>query len=350
MTRVTAAMSAQAQSPDAPDARALARHARRLAAQRAPWLHAEVARRMAERLPMIKRAPARVIDWGAAAGAGGELLRAAYPRAKHLAVEDDVAAAAAAQLEAGRPGARARWWPWRGARSAGAMPASRVPEGACELLWSNMSLHRAPDVAALFAAWRRALVVDGFLMFSTLGPGTLAGLREIYARSRWPSPHMPFIDMHDLGDLLVRAGFADPVMDQERLTLTWSDASKLVCELRQLGGNTDPRRFCGLRTPRWRARLEAALAERADASGRIGLEFEVVYGHAFCPPPRAKVEPETELSLQQMRNMLRAPRTPPTPVTPRNPEDPKASRGSRIALLRGLESARFFSPAPAHGP
>jgi malonyl-CoA O-methyltransferase len=295
----------------APDAHALARQARRISAlvheRKPPWLHGEVARRMAERLPIIKRSPARLIDWGAGAGASTALLRGAYPKAAYQAVEEDEAACAATAAALSE---RTRWMPWRTAASAAVLCAPQVGEGACELLWSNMALHRAADVEALVERWRRTLVVDGFLMFSTLGPGSLATLREVYAEKRWPSPHMPFIDMHDLGDLLVRKGFADPVMDQERLTLTWPDPAALLAELRQLGGNADPRRFAGLRTPRWRARLEAALAERAVDQGRIAIEFELVYGHAFCPAPRAKVEAETEVSLEQMRRMLGRRNTP----------------------------------------
>jgi len=80
----------------------------------------------------------------------------------------------------------------------------------------------------------------------------------------------------------------------------------LLAELRGLGGNADPRRAVGLRTPRWRARLGAALAARGDAAGRVALEFEVVYGHAFRPPPRPRVAAETAVPLEDLRAMARA--------------------------------------------
>jgi malonyl-CoA O-methyltransferase len=104
----------------------------------------------------------------------------------------------------------------------------------------------------------------------------------------------------------VHAGFADPVMDQEVLRLTWATPASLLTELRSLGGNADRARHAGLRTPRWRARLEAALAERAGADGRIALEFEIVYGHAFKPPPRARVAGETRLDAGELQRMARA--------------------------------------------
>jgi malonyl-CoA O-methyltransferase len=110
--------------------------------------------------------------------------------------------------------------------------------------------------------------------------------------------------MHDLGDMLVAAGFAEPVMDQEPLRLTWATPHAALAELRSLGTNADPARFAGLRTPRWRARLHAALAERAQADGRVALGFEVVYGHAFKPAPR--VAGETRVAVDDLQRMARA--------------------------------------------
>jgi malonyl-CoA O-methyltransferase len=168
-----------------------------------------------------------------------------------------------------------------------------------------MVLHMHFDPGSLIAQWRRALSMEGFVMFSTLGPDTLKTLRDVYREAGWGVPHAPFVDMHDLGDMLVRAGFADPVMDQEMLRLTWATPDALLTELRSLGINADLARCAGLRTPRWRSRLEAALAERAGADGRIALEFEIVYGHAFNPPPRVAVTGETRLSAADLQRMAR---------------------------------------------
>jgi malonyl-CoA O-methyltransferase len=187
---------------------------------------------------------------------------------------------------------------------------AEVGVGQAQLVWANMQIQGALDPRAVMVQWLAALQIDGFLMFSTLGPGTLSELRDMYASQGWPPPFAPFVDMHDLGDLLLEAGFADPVMDQETITLTWPSAPALLAELRSLGGNLDPRRHPGLRTPRWRARLCQRLAERADAGGRVGLSFEVVYGHAFRPAPRARLTPHTELPLDDLRAMVRAGRRP----------------------------------------
>ena len=286
------------------DAVALARVQRRLQREpQPPWLHGEVARRMADRLPVIRLKPARILDWGAFMGASAAVLKTAYPQAQRLAIESD-----AARRDATAAGLQQPWWSparWRD-RAAVAVCAADVAAGNGELLWSNMGLHGVMDPQAQMAAWQRALVVDGFLMFSTLGPGTLQGLRDLYAAQAWPVPMAPLVDMHDLGDMLVHAGFADPVMDQETLTLTWATPQALLAELRQLGGNVDPRRAAGLHTPRWRERLLAQLAERAGPDGRVALDFEVVYGHAFRPAPRPRLAAQTQVPLDDMRAMVRS--------------------------------------------
>jgi malonyl-CoA O-methyltransferase len=292
-------------SAKAIDATALARVQRRQAlAGSAPWLHAEVARRMAERLPIIRQQPETVLDWWSHSGASQALLAEAYPKARQLRVT-------ATSVQSPQDSAHAPWWSgrrWR--REVPPIDQEALPARAGQLLWANMMLHAVPDPEALMKRWRRALDVDGFLMFSTLGPDSLAGLRALYRDAGWGVPHAAFTDMHDLGDMLVAAGFADPVMDQERLTLTWATPELLLGELRTLGANADPARFAGLRTPRWRTRLQDALRERAGTDGRIALEFELVYGHAFNPLPRAKMAGETRVPLDDMRMMARDGRRP----------------------------------------
>jgi len=177
-----------------------------------------------------------------------------------------------------------------------------------QLVWANMMLHAVVDPPALFERWQQALAVDGFVMFSCLGPGTLRELRVLYQRLGWPAPTPHFVDMHDLGDMLVRAGFADPVMDQETLTLRWDSAPAMVRELRSLGGNAAPDRAAGLRTPRWRKRLLRELEALADANGKFALSFEVAYGHAFKAAPRLRPGEATTVSLGEMRSMLSSPR------------------------------------------
>lgn len=284
------------------DARALVHQLERLArAEAAPWLHADVAQRMAERLPVIKLQPSRVLQWSAFLADSDAALRQAYPQAVQLLAEPLPALQARSQaqhrrgwLDALRRRAEAEVW----------LP-QQVPDGGAELVWSNLSLHLSPDPEALLARWYRALAVDGFLMFSCLGPDSLRELRPLFAAQGWGLPGPEWMDMHDIGDMLVAAGFADPVMDQERITLTWREPQRLIDDLRSLGGNLSPTRFAGLRTGAWRGRLLEALEALRGPDGLLRLSLELVHGHAFKPAPRPRLNAETRVSLDEMRAMVR---------------------------------------------
>jgi len=258
---------------------------------------------MAQRLDLIRLKPATVIEWWGHTGGSGALLEAACPKAHRIVVEPNDAL-----LQRSRGGAGAPWWSAR--RWAAAIEVRRddPAPGSAQLLWANMMLHAVPDPQRLLARWQQLLAVDGYLMFSCLGPDTLRELRALYRRLGWPPQAQDFIDMHDLGDMMVQSGFADPVMDQETLTLTWESPQALLAELRSIGGNASPARYRGLRTPRWRDRLCTELGSLAGPDGRLRLSFEIVYGHAFKAAPRAPATGQTTVALDDMRAMVRAAR------------------------------------------
>jgi len=294
------------QRPPTIDAPAAARWARLPALPTSPWLHEEVGRRMEDRLQWITSKPARWADWSPQRG-GLEAHAAVarrYRDATPFVIEPDPALATRTAETLSAP-----WWSarrWQGAQARFDAP----PEEGVDLLWANMALHMAADPQALIGQWHRHLATDGFLMFSCLGPDTLRELRALYQRLDWPPACHQFTDMHDWGDMLVGAGFAEPIMDMERIVLTWPTPDAALAELRGLGRNLHPARFGGLRGRRWRTALGAALAASAavdaDAGGgaRISLTFEIIYGHAFKPPPRVALSGESAVSLRQMREML----------------------------------------------
>ena len=155
---------------------------------------------------------------------------------------------------------------------------------------------------------RRAPGVEGYLIFSCLGPDPAKELRAVYADMGWPPAGHAFTDMHDWGDMLVQAGFAEPVMDMERITLTFATPQRLLEELRELGCNLHPDRFAALRGRAWREQLYKALEQRlidGSGSGQLSLTFEIIYGHAFKPAPRVRVSSSSAVSLNDMRAMLR---------------------------------------------
>lgn len=288
------------------DPAALRRQLRRLASEPgSPWLNAEIAARMAQRLSPIKLQPQRVLQWSAFLGASEELLQQAYPRAAQSIVEP-VQALCERSLARHKSGQG-----WLAALRRREAPPVCLPqqagEGVAELLWANMYLHLSPDPQALLRLWQRALVVDGFVMFSCLGPDSLRELRTLHESLGWGAAGPEWIDMHDIGDMLVEAGFADPVMDQERISLTWTEGERMLSDLRALGGNLAPQRFAGCRTRAWRVRLLRALEQLRGQDGLLRLSLEVVYGHAFKPAPKARLKAETRIPLDEMRALIHRP-------------------------------------------
>lgn len=267
---------------------------------------------MAERLQWIRLLPASWAHWGAVRGSSQihAELTDKYPKSDcFLAVAGIKYEESAIKIIA-----KNKWNLSSLLRSLGKSPKTKIampPAGSVEMLWANMQLHEALDPQALIAQWHQALAVDGFLMFSCLGPDTLRELRSMYAKLGWPQPSHQFTDMHDWGDMLVQAGFAEPVMDMERIVLTYETPQKLLQDLRELGRNLHPERFAALRGKAWKQKLEAALVEHlADPAegGRLKLTFEVIYGHAMKPKPRVKLSEQSAVSLQDMRSMLQGSR------------------------------------------
>jgi malonyl-CoA O-methyltransferase len=260
---------------------------------------------MAERLQWIKRAPQAWADWEPVRGGleAHALVAQHYPQARVHVVEPQPRRAAVARERFAKP-----WW--KRIAGGGAVEIAPPAAGSVQMLWSNMELHLAADPQSLMRQWHEALAVDGFLMFSCLGPDTLKELRALYAALGWPPPGPDFTDMHDWGDMLVHGGFAEPVMDMERITLAFDTPARLLQELRELGANLHPQRFPALRGRGWHATLLRELEQGLKgADGKLALTFEVVYGHAMKPLPRARMGEQSAVALDDMRAMLRSGRS-----------------------------------------
>ncbi len=289
-------------------------HWQRIAPAATPWLHEEVASRMVDRLQWINLQPKAWTHWGAVRG--GQQAHLAllekYPKAEcFLPLAGELIADVAIKNIAKSATKESKWNLSNLFKSKDKINDALPADGAVDMLWANMHLHNALDPQILIAQWHKALATDGFLMFSCLGPDTLRELRGMYEQLGWPLPSHQFTDMHDWGDMLVQAGFAEPVMDMERIVLTYETPQKLLQDLRELGRNLHPDRFPSLRGKAWKAKLEAALVESlADTQegGRLKLTFEVIYGHAMKPKPRVKLSEHSAVSLQDMREMLQGSR------------------------------------------
>ena len=271
-----------------------------------PWLHEEVATRMAERLQWFREQPASWLHWEPVAGGlrAHRNLRGLLAEARCFVAAERLQDA----LEATRENAGPAWNPLKWGRDKGAQPADA--QTRVRMVWANMLLHMEPRPQTLIQRWNAHIETNGFLMFSCLGPDSLHELRPVFARHGWPAPAHAFTDMHDWGDMLVHSGFAEPVMDMERITLSYSGAEPLLKELGELGRNLSTERFPACRSRACRERLcEAIEAELPRApDGRLLLTFEVIYGHAFKPVPRVALGPSTTVPVDDMRAMLRNPR------------------------------------------
>jgi malonyl-CoA O-methyltransferase len=264
------------------------------------FLRREIAGRMREKLELVKIQPACVLDAGCGAGADLPELQRSYPDA--LVIGLDASPAMLRSGEQARGSARQVLGRFLSRLTPAALrtePAPALISGdfadlplaprSVDLIWSNLALHWHPQPHALFAEWRRVLRTEGLLMFSCFGPDTLIEVRQAFAEAD-PFPHtLQFVDMHDFGDMLIENGFSTPVMDMEKLTLTYEHPQALLEDVRALGGNPLENRLRGLTGRSRYQRLLEALEKQRRSDGRLHLTIEVVYGHAFKPVP-AKTE------------------------------------------------------------
>lgn len=281
----------------------------RLARRPAPFIWQEAARRMADRLVLLRAQPGLILDVGCAWGDGISMLRQQYAQARILGLEPSSLLANVARKEHG-----GRGW-LRGLLGRGrvevvcaplvfARTIANLPEGqaGASMLWSNLALPWATDVQGVFGAWQRVLQPDGVLMFTTFGPDTLRELRlpELRALGIQP-PSYP--DMHDLGDMLVHEGFAEPVMDMELVHLRYPNPRAALIELAELGRPAHAKAALGLRTPRQWQILQDILLKHAklDDSGEVEFSFELVYGHAFKPATQLARDGVATFPLEQLR-------------------------------------------------
>ena len=293
------------------DPRAVRRGFARAAAtyDEAAALQREVAGRMAERLDYVKLAPSAILDAGCGTGSAVGDLGVRFPAARVVGIDVALAMVVAARRRAlaGQGALRRLLRPFasRGALEPAFVCADIVAlplaAASCDLIWSNLALQWVNDLPRAFAEFRRVLKVGGLLSFTTFGPDTLHELRSAFAGVDASTHTSRFIGMHDIGDMLVHAGFADPVMDMEHITLTFATPKALVAELKAIGATNRTRgRPQGLMgRARW-TRAIAAL-ERLRRDGRIPATFEVVYGHAWKPEPRTTAEGHAIVHLQRPR-------------------------------------------------
>ncbi|MEK6747928.1 MAG: malonyl-ACP O-methyltransferase BioC [Pseudomonadota bacterium] len=240
-------------------------------------LQREIANRVVERLDIIRHQPACIVDLGAGTGYGTRLLEKRFPKAHVLSLD-----IAAPMLHIARK--HGSWWRRvRGLEHYVCADAEHLPlaDASADFVFSNLTLQWCQDLDRTFAECRRVLRPGGLFLFSTLGPDTLKELRASWQAVDAYAHVNLFMDMHDVGDALVRARFADPVMDVEHLTVTYKNALELMRELKRLGAHNAfsmrPQHLMG------KQRLQAVVQayEKFRRDGVLPATHEVVYGHAW---------------------------------------------------------------------
>jgi malonyl-CoA O-methyltransferase len=259
-------------------------------------VQAEIRTRLLERLDIVRLQPTAVLDLGAGTGHASRELKRRYSGAQVIALDSSLAML--------RESARQQRFLRRFAPVCA--DAHRLPlqSQSFDLVLSNLLLEWCHDPDAVFAEVARVLRPKGLFTFTTLGPDTLKELRDLW-RGVDPFTHVHrFIDMHDFGDALLRAGFAEPVMDTERLTVTYRDLPTLLREIRDSGArNIAQGRPRGL-TGRARGAVVRSRGEEVARNGPLRISVEVVHGHAWSVGERQsrRVGDEVLVPLERLRS------------------------------------------------
>ncbi len=238
--------------------------------QSAALLQREVESRLLERLDYMRIVPDVVLDAGAGLCGASEVMASRYPQATVLSLDQAHGMLSNATRGRHRP-------------VCGRMQQLPLQDSSVDLLFSNLALQWCTDLDRVFDEFRRVLKPEGIMLFSTFGPDTLYELRRSWSQVD-SAPHVnSFPDLHDVGDQLVGAGFMDPVMDMERITVTYDRVIDLMRDLKAIGAhNVDHQRHRGFTgKQRMQNMIDAYEAYRVE--DLLPATYEVVYGHAVSP-------------------------------------------------------------------
>lgn len=255
-------------------------------------LQREVGNRMLERLEYINFTPARILDIGAGTGYCTKLLQKKYPNAQIVALDIAQPMLVFARNKS------SLWARLRNKIDYLCADAETLPltDQSVDMIFSNLTLQWINDLEQTLCEFARVLRPGGMILFSTFGPDTLKELRQAWQAVDSYSHVNAFIDLHDVGDAMLRAQLAEPVMDAERFTLTYSDVFKLMRELKAIGAhNVMPQRTRGLTGKHKIKTLERAY-EQFRYDGVLPASYEVLYGHAW----RSEQQMSTSIALDQI--------------------------------------------------
>lgn len=238
-------------------------------------LQREIGQRMLDRLNLVRLKPATVLDLGAGTGVATVALEKIYPKAQVIAL--DFAFPMLQQTR--RRGGLFR----KPSCLCADLEQLPLADASVDLIYSNAAIQWCNDLDRVFPELQRVLRPGGLLMFTTFGPDTLQELRAAWSEADGYAHVSRFLDMHDIGDALMRAQFSDPVMDVDRMTLTYSAVEELMRELKILGAHNVASGRQRALTGKGRLIAMKASYEQFRRNGLLPASYEVVYGHAWAP-------------------------------------------------------------------
>lgn len=254
-------------------------------------LQQAVGDRLIESLEGLKLNAKTILDLGSGTGYGSQLLQTIYKRAKIYQLDSAVM-----MLKKAQQCRRANYYVQADAHH---LP---LKTDHFDLVYSNLMLQWCDDLDLVFSEVARVLTGGGLFLFSSLGPDTLYELRDSWqAIDGDEVEHVNhFIDMHDLGDALVRTGYEAPVLNTERITLTYTDSIALMQDLKKIGSHYKHQHYRHSLTGKNKLRMVRENYEKYRKQGRLPATYEVVYAHAWCKPPHEKT-----ISFEAMKQLLK---------------------------------------------
>lgn len=254
-------------------------------------LQKEVRSRMLDRLDLVKITPQVILDAGCGTGHASAALAKRFSASRIVALDIAMGMLKKTQIS---QGLKSRLGRMLGLASQHLLCADieQLPLAANSigLAWSNLAVQWCNDLDLAFSEVGRVLQPGGLFMFSTFGPDTLKELRQATAADPDHVHVSRFIDMHDIGDALVRAGFTASVLDVEHFVLTYDDVFGVMRDLKAIGAhNAADGRSRGLQGRGFLRELTERY-ERFRREGKLPATFEVVYGHAWKAEPKFKSE------------------------------------------------------------
>lgn len=280
-------------------------------------LQKTVAERVDERLELTTLNPLVVVDVGAGTGLLTHKVIQRYPQAQHIAI--DLSEAMLAQARERLKAPKFKWlpqhlWSKNGAQLVNADAyALPLADQSVDLLVSNLMLQWCDDLDRVFREFRRVMRPQGLLMFTTFGPDTLKELKQAWAAADPLGQHVnQFVDMHDIGDALIRNGFGQPVMDVEHFTLTYDQPIGVLKDLKAIGAtNSSLNRDQGLMGKGKFQRMLQAYETFRQSDSKLPATYEVVHGHAWAAQeiikgPNRDRSGLVEISLDEFARQTRA--------------------------------------------